>query len=350
MTADPPSLGMRDYRLLGRTGLRISPFCLGAMTFGNTEGWGADEAESRRILDCYVDTGGNFVDTANVYTGGQSESMLGEFLSASSTRDRIVLATKFSLTTFPGDPNASGNGRKNIYQSLEASLQRLRTDYIDLYWLHCWDTLTPVEEVMDTIDSLVRSGKVRYFGLSDVPAWYMAQAQTYASLRGTPRIAAMQLEYSLLDRNIEHEHVVAARELGAGICVWGALGGGMLTGKYKRGEKGQGRIATDARYSRQLSECNFAIVDALVDVAGEIGRSPSQVALNWITRRPEIRATIIGATSVRQLEDNLGALDFTIPAALDERLEQISQSAPIHLYDFFKEPFCGVLRGAQVRR
>jgi aryl-alcohol dehydrogenase-like predicted oxidoreductase len=355
MAAEAAGLGMLDYRLLGRTGLRVSPFCLGAMTFGNTEGWGADEAESRRILDRYIDAGGNFVDTANVYTRGQSETMLGEFLTASSNRDRVVLATKFSITTRPGDPNAGGNGRKNIYQSIDASLRRLKTDYIDLYWLHYWDTLTPIEEVVDTLDSLVQGGKVRYFGLSDVPAWYMARALTYAELRGKSRIAAMQLEYSLLDRNIENEHTVAARELGVGVCVWGPLGSGLLTGKYRKGQgdeaiTGEGRIAADPRYSRQVSDRNFAIVEALVGVAEEIGRSPSQVALNWITRRPGVGATIIGATSLKQLEENLGALDFAIPAELADRLEQVSRSEPVHLYDFFQEPYNSALRGAKVSR
>jgi aryl-alcohol dehydrogenase-like predicted oxidoreductase len=355
MAADPAPLGLKNYRLLGRTGLRVSPLCLGAMTFGNTEGWGADEAESRRILDRYVDAGGNFVDTANVYTGGQSEEMLGQFLSASSSRDRIALATKFSITTRPGDPNAGGNGRKNIYQSIDASLRRLKTDYIDLYWLHYWDTLTPIEEVVDTLDDLVRCGKVRYIGFSDVPAWYMARAQTYAELRGKARVAAMQLEYSLLDRNIENEHVVAAQELGVGICPWGPLGSGLLTGKYRRGQDreanaGKGRIATDARYGRQLTDRNFDIVEALVGIAEEIGRSPSQVALNWITHRPGVAATVIGATSQRQLEENLLALDFTIPAELAARLEQASRSEPVHLYDFFKAPFGDALRGARITR
>jgi aryl-alcohol dehydrogenase-like predicted oxidoreductase len=302
-----------------------------------------------------MEAGGNFIDTANVYSRGQSETMLGDFLSESSSRDRVVLATKFSITTRPGDPNASGNGRKNIYQSIDASLRRLKTDYIDLYWVHYWDTLTPAEEVIDTLDSLVRSGKVRYIGLSDVPSWYMARAQTYAEAHGKTRLAAMQLEYSLLDRFIENEHIVAGHELGVGVCVWGPLGSGLLTGKYRKAEggkgiAGEGRIATDPRYGRQISDRNFGIVEALVGVAEQIGRSPSQVALNWIAHRPGVSATIIGATSQRQLDENLAALDFDIPAALSDKLEEVSRGEPIHLYDFFREPSRSALRGAVVSR
>ena len=350
MPANVASTALTHYSLLGRTGLRVSPFCLGAMTFGNTGSWGADENQSRAIFDRYRAAGGNFIDTANVYTEGQSETLLGQFLSSSGERDRIVLATKFSISTFRGDPNAGGNGRKNIYQSLEASLKRLKTDYIDLYYLHYWDTLTPIDEVMETLDALVRSGKVRYFGLSDVPAWYLAKGQTYAALQGKTKIAALQVEYSLLDRTIENEHVAAAQDLGVGICAWGPLGSGLLTGKYQRDRsaQGEGRIAIDKHYERQLTERNFKIVDALVEVAKELGRPPSQVALNWISRRPAVTSTIIGARTPVQLDENLAALEFDIPAELSERLNRASRDLHPHLYDFFEEPSHGALTAARV--
>lgn len=338
-----------NYSLFGPTGLRVSPLCLGAMTFGNADGWGASAAVSREILDRYLDAGGNFIDTANAYQRGQSELLLGKFLSESGKRDRVVLATKFSITNAPGDPNACGNSRKNIYQSVEGSLKRLQTDYIDLYWMHFWDTLTPIEEVMETMDDLIQSGKVRYFGLSDVPAWYMARAQTYAQLRGRFKLVGAQLEYSLLDRNLEIEHADAARMLGMGICAWGPLGSGLLTGKYRRAADGtatgEGRITIDANHSRRMTGRNMQIVDALVDLAKEIGRSPTQVALNWITRRPAVHSTIIGATKVSQLEENLGALEFVIPTELSNTLEELSRPTAPHLYDFFKDPFVSVTRG-----
>jgi aryl-alcohol dehydrogenase-like predicted oxidoreductase len=207
---------LADYSLLGRSGLRVSPLCLGAMTFG----WGCDEATARDIFNRYLEAGGNFIDTADAYSSGQSEEMLGRFMKEAGNRDRIVLATKFSFNTSPGNPNTGGNGRKNILRALEGSLRRLQTDHVDLYWLHAWDGMTPVEEVMTTLDALVRSGKVRYIGLSDTPAWYLARAQTLAELRGLERVCALQLEYSLVERNIEREHIPAALELGMGVCPW----------------------------------------------------------------------------------------------------------------------------------
>src|SRR5512135_1389441 len=207
-----------SYALLGRSGLRVSPLCLGTMTFGTEWGWGADPDACRAMLRAYLEAGGNFVDTADLYTGGRSEEILGGLLREAGDRDRLVLASKFTFNARPGDPNAGGNGRKNILRALEGSLRRLGTEYLDLYWLHAWDGLTPVEEVMATLDALVRSGKVRHLGLSDVPAWYLARAQTLAEWRGLERICALQLEYSLVERSIEREFVPAALELGMGIC------------------------------------------------------------------------------------------------------------------------------------
>ena len=337
------------YQLLGKSGLRVSEVCLGTMTFGEDWGWGSPEETVRKLLDRYLEAGGNFIDTADGYTDGQSEEILGRYLKAKKGRERVVLATKFTFNSQPGDPNAGGNGRKNILRALEGSLRRLRTDAIDLYWMHAWDMLTPVEEVMATIDDLVRAGKVRYFGLSDVPAWYLARAQTLAELRGTERVCALQLEYSLLERTIEREHIPAALELGMGVCPWSPLASGLLAGKYKPargGVKGKGRLATTggARFSK-ATERNWKIVDEVLAVAKEIGRSPAQVALNWVTKRPGVASTIVGATTLAQLEDNLAALEFEIPETLAARLEVVSRPEPAFPYYFFSDEMQSRLRG-----
>src|SRR5262249_7912809 len=239
------TMKLNEYVTLGRSGLRVSPLCLGTMTFGTEWGWGSDEGAAAAILDHYLEAGGNFLDTADMYVNGRSEEILGRFIAERRARDRIVLATKFTFNAEPGNPNAGGNGRKNVYRALEASLRRLRTDYADLYWLHAWDTVTPVEEVLDTLTDLVRQGRIRHFGFSDVPAWYAARAETLAEQQGKDRIIALQLEYSLVERTIEREHVTAARELGMGICPWSPLAGGFLAGKYRRGAGGavgEGRL------------------------------------------------------------------------------------------------------------
>ena len=340
---------LATYHLLGRSGLRVSPLCLGAMTFGEDWGWGAPEEVVHTLLDRYLDAGGNFVDTADGYTNGHSEEILGRHLKSGKRRDRVVLATKFTFNAHPGDPNAGGNGRKNILRALEGSLRRLQTDYVDLYWLHAWDMLTPVQEVMATIDSVVRAGKVRYFGLSDVPAWYLARAQTIAELRGSEPVCALQLEYSLLERTIEREHVPAALELGMGICPWSPLASGLLAGKYrpaKGGVKGAGRLSTEsgARFSK-ANERNWKIVAELVAVAREVDRPPAQVAINWVTRRPGVASTILGASTLAQLEDNLAALEFTIPEPLEERLEKASRPEAAFPYYFFHDEMQARLRG-----
>src|SRR5437588_1072789 len=232
---------VNEYSTLGRSGLRVSPLCLGTMTFGTEWGWGAEESVSRALFERYIERGGNFIDTADGYTGGKSEEMVGKFISDGQLRNRVVLATKFTFNAEPGNPNGGGNGRKNIYRSIAGSLRRLRTDYIDLYWLHAWDTVTPVEEVVATLNDLVREGKIRHYGFSDTPAWYVARAYTLAEKEGKERVMALQLEYSLVERNIEREHIPAAQELGLGICPWSPLASGFLTGKYKRqGNDGQG--------------------------------------------------------------------------------------------------------------
>lgn len=346
-----PSLAR--YSLLGRSGLRVSPLCLGTMTFGTEWGWGAPKEAAAQLLRRYLEAGGNFVDTADGYTGGTSETFLGELLAEGKLRDRVVLATKFSFNAVPGDPNAGGNGRKNLRRALEGSLRRLRTDYVDLYWLHAWDGLTPVEEVMSTFDDLVREGKVRYIGLSDVPAWYAARAQTLAELRGWERVAALQLEYSLVERNIEREHVPLARALGMGITPWSPLASGMLTGKYQRegvGPKGAGRLESMASsgnpaFTKLFTERNWAIIDALRAVSREIGRPMAQVALNWVTKRPGVTSTILGATKLEQLEDNLAALEFDIPPALSAKLEEAGRPEAVHPYIFFEKTMAGMING-----
>jgi aryl-alcohol dehydrogenase-like predicted oxidoreductase len=342
-TNTPRIQSLADYSLLGRSGLRVAPLCLGAMTFGTEWGWGSDEDTVRGIFRRYLETGGNFIDTADGYTGGRSEEMLGRLMKEAGNRDRIVLATKFTFNDSPGDPNAGGNGRKNIFRALEGSLRRLQTDYVDLYWLHVWDGMTPVEEVMSTLDALVRSGKVRYIGLSDTPAWYLARAQTVAELRGLERVCALQLEYSLVERNIEREHIPAALELGMGVCPWSPLASGFLSGKYQRtdsGAAGEGRLKVVASSGNpvfnKFTERNWRILDVLLEVARELGRPPAQVAINWATRRPGISSTIIGATRLAQLEDNLSALEFHIPAELAQKLEEASRPETFFPYIFFQ--------------
>ncbi len=339
-----------SYHLLGRSGLRVSPLCLGAMTFGNDWGFGNEEDVARQVFDRYLEAGGNFIDTADMYNNGNSEKMLGRFMKDAGVRDRLVIATKFAFNMRPSDPNAGGNGRKHIMEAVEGSLRRLGTDYIDLYWMHVWDTMTPVEEVVSTFETLVRQGKVRYFGLSDIPAWYASRAFTIAELRGWEKIIALQLEYSLVERNIEHEFVPMAHSLGLAVCPWSPLGSGVLTGKYKReGDLTEGRLKTMKDSGNpafeKLTERNFDIVDVVLDVAKELGKSPAQVALNWVVNRPGIGSTLIGATKLHQLEDNLSALEFDIPAELSRKLEEVSRLPSRFPYFFFGPAIQGIVHG-----
>ena len=333
-----------DYITLGRSGLKVSPICLGTMTFGNY-GWGSEDAEARRIFDRYIDAGGNFIDTADGYANGKSEQLVGAFLKDSQLRDRVVLATKFTFNTTEGNPNAGGNGRKNIFRALEASLRRLAADYVDLYWLHAWDMVTPVEEVVSTLSDLVREGKIRYYAFSDVPAWYASRAVTLAECHGLDRPIAFQLEYSLVERTIEREHSPAARELGMGICPWSPLAGGFLADKYKRDQSSSEQNSRlEVLKSGQnpvfhkFTDRNWRILDALRSVAQALGRTPAQVALNWVITQPGVTSTILGARRFEQLEDNLAALQFDVPADLRRELDDASQLDLVHPYMFF-EPF-----------
>lgn len=329
---------VNEYTTLGRTGLRVSPLCMGAMTFGTEWGWGADQKVSREMFDLYLAAGGNFIDTADAYTGGHSEEMIGEFVQDAHLRDRLVIATKFTFNAQSGNPNAGGNGRKNIYRALEGSLRRLKTDYVDLYYLHAWDIVTPVDEVVSTLTDLIHEGKIRYYGFSDTPAWYVARGQTIAEKDGKERIATLQLEYSLIDRSIEREHIPVTQELGIGLCPWGPLGGGLLSGKYERNGntgKGEGRLASPNQIFNRFTDRNWKIVDALVDVAKDFGRPPAQIALNWVATQPGVTSTILGASKVAQLEDNLAAIEFTLPAELRKRLDEASALEPVHPYNFF---------------
>jgi aryl-alcohol dehydrogenase-like predicted oxidoreductase len=281
-------------------------------------------------------------------------------VKARGLRDKAVIATKFSFGAEPGNPNAGGNGRKNVYRALEGSLRRLGTDYIDLYWLHCWDMHTPVEEVASTLSDLVRSGKIRYIGLSDVPAWYAARYQSVAERYGFERAIALQLEYSLVERSIEREHVPLAREFGLGVMPWSPLAGGFLAGKYARaaeGSSGEGRIATmkDStnpvfeRFARP-SEKSWRTLETVRSVAERLERTPAEVALAWVIGQPGITATLIGATKLSQLDSNLSSLELVLPAELRAELDAVSQLENVHPYMYFAEVFQGMLHGgARVR-
>jgi aryl-alcohol dehydrogenase-like predicted oxidoreductase len=309
------------YKLFGRSGLRVSELCLGTMTFGPNWGWGADKDECKKIFDAFAEAGGNFIDTANRYTEGTSEEYVGEFVA--TDRDHFVVATKYTLFDRQKDPNFSGNHRKNMVRSLETSLKRLKTEYIDLFWVHAWDFTTPVEEVMRGLDDLGRAGKVLYVGISDSPAWLVAQANTLADLRGWSRFVGLQVQYSLVDRAPERDLLPMARAFDIAVTAWGALGSGVLSGKYNRPDQAdeQGRAAMWGR----ISERNLAIAQATVDIAAEIECSPAQAALNWVRQQPGVIIPILGARTLAQVEDNLACLNYTLSPEQLARLNQVSQ-------------------------
>ena len=315
-----------SYVTLGRSGLAVSPFCLGTMTFGEDWGWGSSVKDSEAILDRYLDGGGNFVDTANAYTHGHSEKIIGDHVGRHpARRDRVVIATKFFSSLYTGDPNGGGAGRKAVIAACEQSLRRLQTDYIDLYWMHAWEALTPIDETLRTLDDLVQAGKVRYIGFSDTPAWKVAEAQVTARFRGWTPLIALQIEYSLLERTVEGDLVPMAQEMGLGVTPWSPLRYGVLSGKYTRENAKDAKPGRGAWVEQSLNERSFAVLDVLVKVAKDLGTTPARAALAWVQSRPGVASTIIGARTMSQLEDNLAALAVELPPDAVKALDDVSK-------------------------
>lgn len=346
-----------DYKLLGRSGLRVSPLSLGTMTFGSEWGWGADGNEARRIFDLYVDRGGNFVDTAVNYTDGGAERLLGTFVA--DKRERIILATKFTMARDPGNPNSGGNHRLNMVRSVEQSLNQLGTDRIDLLYLHAWDMTTRPEEVMRALDDLVRSGKVLYLDICNTPAWRVSQMQTLADIRGWSPFVALQIEYSLVERTVEHELLPAAASLGLGVLPWSPLGGGVLTGKYSVADvedSQEASVSTSRKgviaSSGHLNGRAIEIAEEVGAVAEEAGSTPSRVALAWTLTNPAVVSPIIGARTLAPAEDNLGALDLVLTSDQLDRLNRISAPSPIFPARFTQRPLVQqlIFGGAAVER
>lgn len=319
------------YQLFGHTGLRVSELCLGTMGFGTENGWGADFNTSKEVFDAYANAGGNFLDTANIYTQGTSEKFLGEFIG--SDRDHYVVATKYSLKDRNGDPNYAGNHRKNMVRSVQESLKRLQTDYIDVLWLHIWDFTTHPEEVLLAMNDLISKGLVHYIGISDTPAWRVAQANTIAELRGWNRFAGLQVEYSLINRTAERDLLPVAKALNLTLTPWAPLAGGALSGKYLRGE--QGRLPLN---SKRLNERSTLIAQKVMAVAEAMECTPAQVALKWTMQRNQSVVPIVGATKAHQIKDALGSVNIEIPANLLQELNDISAIELGFPGDFFNEP------------
>ena len=335
---------LTDLRTLGRSGLPVSPIALGAMTFGN-KAWGPSDDISEAIFNAYIDAGGNFIDTADVYSGGRSEELLGRFLADRKLRDRVVVATKFSFS--------GGNGRKNLHRALEGSLRRLATDFVDLFWMHVWDGVTPAEEMLQSMGDLVRAGKIRYFGLSDVPAWYATRLVTLAQAHNVPGPIALQLQYSLAERTIEQEHIPSAAELGLAIVPWSPLGFGLLSGKYTRAHdssptSGSGRLDLGGPMAT-VTERQWKIVENLRSVAQSTGEPMARIALAWVLRQPGITSTLIGARELDQLHANLTALDLTLPLDQWAILDRVSALDPASPYSIFSpEIRKGIFGGSTV--
>jgi aryl-alcohol dehydrogenase-like predicted oxidoreductase len=339
------------YKLLGKSGLRVSELSLGTMTFGEDWGWGASVDESRKIFDRYTEAGGNFIDTANGYTDGSSEKIVGELIA--KERERFVVATKYSfpleMNNKKGDPNASGNHRKNLIQSLEGSLKRLNTDYIDLFWLHAWDFTTPIEEVLRSLDDVIRQGKVLYIGISDAPAWIVSQANTIAQFQGWTQFVALQIEYSLIQRTPERDLLPMAKAFDLAITPWSPLGGGVLTGKYNQPPQAgdeQGRLANAALGT--ISERSLAIAQVVSEVAAKIGHTPSQVALAWLLAQSGVIIPIIGASKLTQFQDNLASIEVSLSPEHLQRLDEVSKIELGFPHDFLQNDVirdaCGGLR------
>ncbi len=337
---------LNHYVTLGRSGLKVSPLCLGTMTFGKEWGWGSDEPESASILNRFLELGGNFIDTANFYTHGHSEKIIGDYFAKDGgRRQQAIIATKFFGSMRLGDPNAGGAGRKNIVWACEESLRRLQTDYIDLYWMHCWDYHTPIEETLRALDDLVSAGKVRYIGFSDTPAWKVAQAQTIAEFRSWAPLVGLQIEYSLLERTVEGELMPAARELGLGVTPWSPLKYGLLSGKYRRDNRGQVEPNRGDRVKSRLDDESFYnLMDIILAVAQEAETTAARVSLQWLLRQPGVTSPIIGARTPEQLEDNVASVDVRLSAEQLQRLNAASKpklNFPADFLDFspsFRNP------------
>lgn len=362
-------MDLTHYRTLGRSGLLVSPLALGTMTFG-AQRWGTDAAASRRVFDAYVDAGGNIVDTADLYSDGRSETMLGDFIADAGARERLVVATKSGFPRMQGNAHGGGNGAKNMRAALDGSLARLRTDYIDLYWMHVWDRITPPEEVLQTLTDAVRAGRILHYGFSNTPAWYVARVATLAQAHGLPAPVGLQYQYSLLDRGVELEVLPAGDALGLGLMAWSPLGGGLLTGKYDRSkladparsarlpgdpsgddkERGDDDSANDdsANDSRLdgdnpfggmlFTARNFDIVDVVRDVAAEQARSMAEVALAWTVGQPGVSSVLVGASRVAQLQQNIASLDITLTASQQQRLDDASRPPALNPYFIFQLP------------
>jgi aryl-alcohol dehydrogenase-like predicted oxidoreductase len=363
-------MNLTSYRTLGKSGLIVSPLALGTMTFGAGR-WGASEETSRALYDAYVDAGGNFIDTADIYSGGESEIMLGRFLTESGRRDHLVIATKSGFARAQGTPLWGGNGAKNIRLAIEASLKRLQTDYIDMYWVHIWDRTTPAEEVLQTLVEAVRSGKILHYGFSNTPAWYVAKIATLAQAHGLPQPIGLQYAYSLIDRGVELDLLPAGQELGLGLVPWSPLAAGMLTGKYGRdkltdasrasampdrgsevSENGsEGRLNGDNPFGGMLfTERNFDVVDVLKAVASDVGRTPAEVALKWVVERPGVSSVLIGASRLEQLGQNIASLDVELSTEQLARLEEATALPLLNPYFIFQLPTEHLFGGQKVRR
>lgn len=326
------------YRLLGKSGVKVSELALGAMTFGTETGIGVDKDESRKVYDAFRKAGGNFIDTANVYSRGTSETFLGEFMKGD--RERIVLATKYTGAMRSRDINASGNSRKNMMESVHASLKRLQTDYIDLYWAHAWDPLTPAEELMRGLDDLITQGKVLYIGISDTPAWVVAKANTIAELRGWSQFVGLQIRYSLIDRSVERELLPMSRALDIAVTPWGIVGSGILSGKYNEDSSAAGR----ASMRGAIDERSLMIASEVIKVAAEIGATPTQVAIAWLRNGPANIIPLVGARTVEQWEENLGCLGVELSEEQMTHLNSISAISPGFPHDMLSRQAEGRVR------
>jgi len=307
------------YKLLGRSGLKVSELCLGTMGFGTEAGWGADKETSFAIMDAFANAGGNFIDTANIYKLGTSEKTIGEFISPRD-RDFFVVATKYSLKDNETNPNASGNNRKNLMRSVEESLKRLQTDFIDVLYLHIWDDLTPIDEILRGLDDLVRQGKVNYIAISDTPAWIVSKGNTMAELMGWSQFIALQVEYSLLQRTPERDLIPMAKHYGMTLVPWAPMAGGALTGKYLRGDAGRIKAG-----SNRLDDNSVRITKEVIAIAEKLGVEPAHVALKWTMQQGLSSIPVVGATKVEQLLQNIKTVGIEIPAEDIQRLEKVSE-------------------------